>query len=111
MAQTAKVLGQVAPNQNTDTVLYTAPAATRAVCSTLVICNQAAVNATFRVWVAVAGAATSAPQYLAYDVTLSKNNLVTLTIGISLAPTDVVRVRHSGANGTVSFNLFGLEVT
>lgn len=109
MAITYKVLGQSNPTANTNTDLYTVPSATSAVCSTLVVCNQAATGATFRVAVRPAGAAIATQHYLSYDVSLNANDSVTLTIGITLAATDVVTVRANSA--TVSFNLFGSELT
>lgn len=109
MAQTPKTLGQLNPSATTLTTLYTVPASTNTVCSSLTVCNQAATTATFRVSVAVAGAVDAAAQYLYYDATCPPNNSVTLTIGITLAATDVVRVYSSSS--TMSFNLFGSELT
>ena len=109
MAITYKVLGQSNPTANTNTDLYTVPAATSTVCSTLVICNQAATGATFRVAVRPSGAAIATQHYLSYDTALNANDSVTLTIGVTLAATDVVTVRANSA--TVSFNLFGSELT
>lgn len=108
MAQSYKVLGQSNPAATTDTTLYTVPASTSAVVSTLQVCNQAATAATFRVAVRVAGAALAAQQYLAYDVALPANDSLSLTLGITLAATDVITVRASTAN--VSFNAFGSEI-
>lgn len=109
MTTTYKVLGQSAPAATTNTDLYTVPAATSTVCSTLVICNQSATATTYRVLVRVAGAVAAAAQYLAYDAALAGNDTIVLTIGITLAATDVVTV-YAGA-ATVSFNLFGSEIT
>jgi hypothetical protein len=75
----------------------------------LVICNQAASGATFRIAVRPAGAAIATSQYLAYDTNINANDSVTLTIGITLATTDVVTVRANST--TVSFSLFGSEIT
>lgn len=108
MAITYKVLGQSNPSANTNTNLYTVPSATSAVCSTLVICNQANTAATFRVAVRPAGAAIASQHYVSYDNNLNANDSITLTIGMTLATTDVVTVRASTA--TVSFNLFGSEI-
>lgn len=109
MAIVYKILGQANPSANTDTSLYTVPASTSAVCSTLVICNQAATGATFRIAVRQNGAALAAAQYISYDSTINANDSITLTIGMSLAAADIVSVRASSAN--VSFNLFGSELT
>lgn len=109
MAETFKVLGQSAPAATTLTPLYTVPALTTATISTLVVCNRSNASVTYRVSVAINGAADTAAQYLFYDVTLTKNNTTTATLGITLGAGDIVRVYGSTAN--LSFNLFGVEVT
>jgi hypothetical protein len=109
MAITYKVLGQSNPAANTNIDLYTVPANTSSVCSTLVICNQAASAATFRVAVRPAGASIATQHYTSYDTNLNANDSITVTIGITLATTDVVTVRANTT--TVSFNLFGSELT
>jgi hypothetical protein len=109
MALTYKVLGQVNPAATTDTTLYTVPAATQAVLSTINVCNQANATATFRIAVRPAGASLVAAHYIAYDVTLNAYDSIALTIGITLSTTDVITVRSS--TSTVSFNAFGNEVS
>ena len=105
---TYKVLGQVAPAATTETDLYTVPASTQAVVSTIVIANRAATAATFRLSTSVAGAATATKDYLAYDVNINANSFVTLTLGIALGAADKVRVYGSTAN--LSFNAYGMQV-
>lgn len=102
-----KVLGQVNPSATTATTLYTVPSAKSAVISTLTICNQAASTATFRVAVRPAGATLSAVHYVAYDVTVGASDTTALTLGITLATTDVVTVYASSA--TLSFHAYGDE--
>lgn len=109
MADTFKTLGQVKPLATTLTDAYTVPAATSATVSTIVVANQSATATSFRISVAVAGAADTAKQYIAYDALINGNDIVTLTLGITLAATDVVRVYNTLA--TCSFNLFGVEVS
>jgi hypothetical protein len=102
-----KVLGQSAPASNTLTSLYTVPASTQACCSTIAICNLG-VSCTYRVAVRPAGAAISNQHYLVWDASVNAADSVLLTLGISLAATDVVSVQ---ASGTVAFSLFGSEIT
>jgi hypothetical protein len=104
-----KVLGQVAPAATTLTTLYTVPAATSAVASSIVICNQAATSATYRIAVRPAGASISAQHYIVYGATVGASDSVILTIGTTLATTDVVTVFASSA--TLSFSLFGSEIS
>lgn len=109
MGQILKTLGQSAPVAATLTPLYTVPANTQASCSTLVVCNRGAAATTFRVSVAIAGAADAVQQYIYFDVPVGANDTFVATIGISLSPADVVRVYSTLA--TVSFSLFGVEIT
>ena len=109
MAITYKVLGQVSPTATTLTTLYTVPASTSTVASTLNICNQAASAASFRIAVRPAGAAIATQHYLAYDTAIPANDSISLTLGITLAATDVVSVYGSTSN--LSFGLFGSEIT
>jgi hypothetical protein len=46
--------------------------------------------------------------YIAYDVTVGANDTTTLTLGITLATTDVITVYASSA--TVAFNAYGSEI-
>lgn len=107
MATIYKVLGQVAPTATTNTNLYTVPASTSAVCSTLSICNRG-VSATVRVAVRPAGSSISNQHYIAYDVPVSQYDSVFLTLGVTLAATDVVTVYASTSD--ISFSLFGSEI-
>ena len=107
MANTYKVLGQVSPAATTLTTLYTVPAATSTVCSTLSVCNRGA-GTTVRVAVRPAGASISDEHYIIYDAFVNTYDSSFLTLGISLATTDVVSVYANSA--TVSFSLFGSEI-
>lgn len=104
---TLKVLGQVVPLAATLTTLYTVPAATQAVASSLYVCNQSATPTTFRVAVRPAGAAIDPKHYRYYDVPIAGNDTFVVTSGFSLATTDVVSVYATLA--TLSFNLDGQE--
>lgn len=108
MATTYKVLGQANPAATTATTLYTVPSATQAVVSTIVICNQAAAAATFRIAVRPDGASLAAQHYVAYDVTVGASDSTALTLGITLGDTDVVTVY--GSTATLSFAAFGSEI-
>lgn len=109
MAAAYKVLGQVNPAATTLTTLYTVPSATQAVGSTISICNQGSLTTNVRVAVRPAGATIDPKHYIVYDAAVSATDSLFLTIGISLATTDVVSVYAGTAN--VSFNLYGSEVT
>ena len=108
MATTYKVLGQQAPSAATATTLYTVPAATSAVVSTINVCNRSASVDSFRIAVRPAGAALANSHYLAYDISVPANDSVSITIGVSLATTDVITVYAGSAN--LTFAAFGAEI-
>lgn len=108
MPSALKVLGQSNPAATTLTTLYTVPASTTTVCSSIVVCNRSTATS-FRIAVRPAGAAISNEHYLYYDVAIAANDTFVATIGISLDATDVVSVYATLA--TLSFNLFGQENT
>jgi hypothetical protein len=107
MASTGLVLGQANPLALTLTTLYTVPALTYAVGSSIIICNRSTTPSEFRIAVRPAGAAISDEHYIYYDMEIYKTFIA--TIGITLATTDVVSVYAKDA--TLSFNLFGQEIT
>jgi glucose-6-phosphate dehydrogenase assembly protein OpcA len=109
MPTTYKVLGQSNPSATTATSLYTVPASTQAIVSTITVCNQAATAATYRIAVRVNGATLAASQYVAYDVSLPGNASDTLTLGITLGAADIITVYASTA--TMSFAAFGSELS
>lgn len=109
MADTNKVLGQSAPLATTLTDLYTVPAATQTVVSSIVCCNRDSVAIKFRISVAIAGAADAVAQYLYWDVNLNVGDTYVAVLGITLAATDKIRVRSTTAN--TSFSAFGVEIT
>lgn len=109
MPTTYKVLGQSNPSATTATTLYTVPSATSTVISTITVCNQASTAGTFRIAVRPAGASLAATHYVAYDVPIAANDTTALTLGLTLATTDVVTVYASSA--TMSFNAYGSEIS
>lgn len=110
MPHTYKVLGQSAPNANTTANVYTVPASTQAVVSSIVVTNRNNnANVTYRLAVQPAGAALANQHYIAYDSTVTALDTVALSLGLSLGNTDVVSVYAGSAN--VSFSVFGVEIT
>jgi hypothetical protein len=109
MATVYKVLGQSAPGATTDTTLYTVPADTSAVISTIVVANRVASSASYRIAIRPNGATLANEHYLAYDVAVGAGDSTTLTLGLTLGAADVLTVRASTAD--LSFNAFGSEIT
>jgi hypothetical protein len=108
MATTYKVLGQSNPAATTATTLYTVPAATSTVVSSIVVANLG-LTTNIRIAVRPAGAALANQHYNFYDVTLGQYDSLCFTLGITLAATDVVTVYAGTA--TVAFSLYGSELS
>ncbi|CAB4178740.1 hypothetical protein UFOVP1033_8 [uncultured Caudovirales phage] len=109
MATVYKVLGQSNPAATTNTTLYTVPASTSAVVSTITVCNQASSAATYRIAIRPAGASAAAQHWIVYGATVAASDSTALTLGITLATTDVITVYASTA--TLSFSAFGSEIS
>jgi hypothetical protein len=103
-----KVLGQSNPAATTAANLYTVPSATEAIVSTISVCNQGSASATFRIAVRPAGATLANEHYIAYDVAITGNNSTFITVGITLAATDIITIYSS--TSTISFSAFGSEI-
>lgn len=107
MATNYKVLGQVNPSATTATTLYTVPASTEAVVSTITVANQTTAGS-YRIAIRPDGESLAAKHYIAYDVALAANETHSYTIGVTLNAADVITVYASSANQ--SFNAFGSEI-
>lgn len=109
MPTSYKVLGQSNPAATTATTLYTVPASTDTVISSISIANLASSSATYRIAVRPAGATLANVHYLAYDITVGAADTTILTVGITLDTTDVITVYGSTAN--LVFHAYGSEIS
>jgi hypothetical protein len=108
MATTYKVLAQAAPAATTETTLYTAAAP--AVISTITVCNQAGSAGTYRIAVRPsADGSTTQKHWIVYGATVPASDSIMLTVGLTLASGDLVRVYASSAD--MSFAAFGSEIS
>jgi hypothetical protein len=108
MGITYKVLGQINPSSNTATTVYTVPSLTSTVLSTVTVCNQASTGATFRLAVRPSGETLAAKHYVNYDTPVPANDTISLTLGITLAATDVLTAYANSSS--ISINAFGSEI-
>jgi hypothetical protein len=113
MPTTYKVLGQVQTSTlgaSTEGDLYTVPAATTAVVSTIAICNLTGTAATYRIAVRPAADATTANKHwIVFGATVAASDSSFLTLGVTLAAGDKIRV--FGSTTTLSFSAFGSEIS
>lgn len=102
----APIQAQSIPSGGTLADLYTATLAMEVV-SSITVCNQNSFDVTFRISVALLGAADTLAQYRYYDTPLAANDTFVATIGATLAATDKIRVRSD--RGGVSFAVDGVK--
>jgi hypothetical protein len=100
---------QAQPAAGIQSVLYKVPALTKAVVSSIAICNLSNIDQTFRLSIAPGGAADVLKQYLNYDSLIPANGSYSRTEGWTLAAGTEVRVYS--ASGQVAFSLFLVQET
>jgi hypothetical protein len=107
MAERYKILGQVAGTTAFANV-YTVPAATSAVVSSVIVTNRSSSNTNYRIAVLPAGAAVANQYYIAYDSVIAGNDSIGLSLGLTLGNTDVISVNAS--SNVLTFSVFGTEI-
>jgi len=99
---------------NTEETFYTVPASTEVVGQVIVTNTSTSNNRTFRLAVISGGGATSAADYLAYDIALVPGESWVVA-GLTLAATDVLRVESDATSTTagtgIVFQLYGETIT
>lgn len=103
-----KVLGQINPTANTATTLYTAPSGANTIISTITVCNQSNIATSFKLAIRPAGEAIDPKHYINYDTPLPGNDTINLTLGLTLAATDVITANVGSS--TTSINAYGSEI-
>lgn len=93
----------------TYATLYTTPAATEAVISSIVITNQSSSAVTVRIGLDTTAGTPGSSEWLVYDAAVAGNDTVALTLGITLDAEKYVRV-SSSAN-TCNFSAFLSEIS
>ena len=107
-----KILGQSNPSATTNAVLYTVPSSKEAVISSISIANLAASSATYRIIIQPSADVSSTildKQYFGKDITVGASDTTIVTVGVTLATGDVVKVY--GSTATLAFQAFGDEAS
>ena len=107
MATSFKILGQTAPTNSTTALIPAQGGSSQVVVSTITVANRNTSGVTdyFYIRVAAGNAAADNKQYVAYKVSIAAGAVATLTVGLTLGPTDVVYAYSD--SGNCSFNAFG----
>lgn len=108
MATTYKVLGQLSSTTSAVS-LYTCPSATQTIVSSIVISNREAAENTFRIILRPNNETLADKHYLAYDTPIAANDVVALTLGITMDASDQLYVLGSDTN--LTFQAFGSEIS
>ena len=103
-----KVLAQQATTTGLVS-MYTVPAATETIISSIVVANTSASDRTYRITVQPNNATLAQKLYIAYDVTSKANSTTAYTLGITLDATDQVYIL--GSTTDLSISLFGSEIS
>lgn len=109
MATNYKVLGQINPSANTMTIAYTVPSATETVISTITVCNQTGSNVSYSIAVVPNGVTLDDKHFIVRGGAVPAADSIGITLGITLDADDEIRCNTN--SGSVSFNVFGSEVT
>jgi hypothetical protein len=103
-----KVLGQLEP-LSTSGDLYTVPAATQTVVSTINVVNVGTTNSNISIAIRPGGATLAELHYIVRDIILNPKVTFTYTAGLTLNATDVITVVST--NNDCAFSAFGSEVS
>jgi hypothetical protein len=102
-----KVLGQLEP-QSTSGTLYTVPAATQAVVSTINVVNVGTTNSEISIAIRPTGETLADKHYIVRSIVLNPKVTFTYTAGLTLGATDIITV--TSTNNDCAFSAFGSEV-
>ena len=110
MAFVYKILGQLRPSDTSAADIYTVPASTQTVVSSILICNTTTSAATFSVFQRVSGQAAGEANAIAFEQTLPANSTTTIEAKLTLSATNVLSVQ-TGTSSALTFTVNGSEIT
>lgn len=110
MANVYKILGQITGSA-ASRAIYTTPASTQAVVSSIVVANRGTNPLVYRLAAITSGSVLADANYLAVDVPLSGSDSIALTLGISLNSGQRLEGYASGSSLSASFSAFGTEIS
>lgn len=92
-------------------LVYTASPSTSAVTSTLAVTNRSNLfSASYQVALSTSSVSPAAKEYLVYNDVLSANDLVAMTLGVTVDST-IKYIMFAGSHASLSFSVFGAEIT
>jgi hypothetical protein len=110
VATTYKILGQAEPADTSNADIYTVPASTETIVSTLVVANTTGTDTTFKIFIRENGTTAGSENAIAFDTPIGQASQVAFTLGLTLSDGDIITVQ-SGAGSTLTFSAFGSELS
>ena len=112
MAEVVKRLGATSPAADTTTALYTVPALTMAVLSTILVCNRSSVSEEFYLWHVDGGGvgAEAVADCIAFGHIIDPSASIAYRLGIGMEATDSITCRTTSAT-SVNFIAWGSEIS
>tara|TARA_R110002126_G_scaffold153696_5_gene300861 strand:- start:78 stop:1217 length:1140 start_codon:yes stop_codon:yes gene_type:complete len=112
---TAELSQSIIPGTGPATTIYTVPANSSAVVSSLVVANTAASTAdTYRIAVIPSGQTAALKNYIIWGNSIAANTTVTLTLGITLAAGDKLIIQGNSSDTSYQYltaSAFGSEMS
>lgn len=107
-----KILGQIQTTANVLTTIYTVPASTNTVVTTITICNQSANTVSLNVAANVSGSAVTTKNFIVAGYSLGAAETLVLEPRVSLNVGSILSANITGANASsnISINAFGVEI-
>jgi hypothetical protein len=107
-----KILGQIQTTENVLTTIYTVPAATNTMISTITICNQSPNTVSINVAANVSGSAVTTRNFIVSGYSLGAAETLVLEPRVSLNVGSILSANVTGANASsnISINAFGVEI-
>ena len=110
MANTYKILGQAQPADTAVADVYTVPAATQTVVSTITATNVDGTASDINIYVVPDGGTAGVANALVYAAELGANTVQAFTIGLTLGAAEKISVQ-SATGSAVTYQVFGQEIS
>ena len=116
MANSYKILGQIAPTSNTLTNVYVTGASVSSVINTIYICNQDAANANVSVIVRPVNEALANKHYVLQNQRLDAADTIILNLNITMNSSVILAANIATRTGETksancSISAFGVEIS
>ncbi len=111
MALQEKQLGQLRPANTTAASLYSPGASTTAIIKSIVVCNQTASAAKFRIFLDDDGTTYDESTALFFDITIGANSTDQIDTFYAMNDANGNLAVRTDTNSAITFTAFGVEIT